>query len=38
MKSLLDKDPNIHQFKFDAISFQYFDEKKKDILKSPIKI
>ena len=29
MKSLLDKDPNIHQFKFDAISFQYFDEKKK---------
>ena len=33
MKNLLDEDYKVHKFKFDVMTFQYFDEKKNQFLE-----
>ena len=35
MKNLLDKNPRIHKFKFDVLTFQYFDQNKNLYLEVP---
>ena len=37
MKNLLGKDYKIHKFKFDVMTFQYFDEKKRKYIEIPNK-
>ena len=37
MKNLLGKDYKIHKFKFDVMTFQYFDEKKQKYIEIPNK-
>ena len=37
MKNLLGKDYKIHKFKFDVMTFQYFDEKKRKYVEIPNK-
>ena len=37
MKNLLDKDPKIQKFKFDVMTFQYFDENKNTYVEVPNK-
>ena len=37
MKNLLDKNPRIHKFKFDVVTFQYFDQNKKTYEEVPNK-
>ena len=37
MKNLLGKDYKIHKFKFDVMTFQYFDEKKQKYVEIPKK-
>ena len=33
MKNLLDKNPRIQKFKFDVVTFQYFDQKKNSFVE-----
>ena len=35
MKNLLDKNPRIHKFKFDVLTFQYFDQNKNLYVEVP---
>ena len=35
MKNLLDKNPIIHKFKFDVVTFQYFDQNKNLYVEVP---
>ena len=35
MKNLLDKNPRIHKFKFDVMTFQYFDLNKNSYVEVP---
>ena len=35
MKNLLDKNPIIHKFKFDVVTFQYFDQSKNSYVTVP---
>ena len=35
MKNLLDKNPIIHKFKFDVVTFQYFDQNKNSYVEVP---
>ena len=37
MASMLDKDPKIRKFKFDVMTFQYFDENKNTYVEVPNK-
>ena len=37
MISMLDKNPKIHKFKFDVMTFQYFDENKNTYVEVPNK-
>ena len=37
MKNLLDKDPKIQKFKFDVMTFHYFDENKNTYVEVPNK-
>ena len=37
MASMLDKNPKIHKFKFDVMTFQYFDENKNTYVEVPNK-
>ena len=37
MKNLLDQNYKIHKFKFDVMTFQYFDEKKRKYVEIPNK-
>ena len=37
MMSMLDKNPKIHKFKFDVMTFQYFDENKNTYVEVPNK-
>ena len=37
MASMLEKNPKIHKFKFDVMTFQYFDENKNTYLEVPNK-
>ena len=37
MKNLLGKDYKIHKFKFDVMTFQYFDKKKRKYIEIPNK-
>ena len=37
MMSMLDKNPKIHEFKFDVTTFQYFDENKNIYVEIPNK-
>ena len=37
MKNLLDQNYKIHKFKFDVMTFQYFDEKKRKYIEIPNK-
>ena len=37
MKNLLDKNPRIHKFKFDVVTFQYFDQSKNSYEEVPNK-
>ena len=37
MASILDKNPKIHKFKFDVMTFQYFDENKNTYVEVPNK-
>ena len=37
MKNLLDKNPRIQKFKFDLVTFQYFDENKNTYVEVPNK-
>ena len=33
MKNLLEKNPRIHKFKFDVVTFQYFDQNKNSFVE-----
>ena len=35
MKNLLDKNPRIQKFKFDVVTFQYFDQNKNSYVEVP---
>ena len=37
MKKLLDKNPRIQKFKFDVVTFQYFDQNKNSYVEVPNK-
>ena len=37
MKNLLNKDPRIHKFQFDVVTFRYFDQNKNSYVEVPNK-